>query len=129
MNPLWDALSISLQIAIAATAVAVAVAVPIAFVMARRNFVGKSVVEAIILLPLVLPPTVIGYLLITLLGSRGLISQFFGDYTIVFRFEGAVLAAAIVALLSDFDAVTSRAVPPRSATPPIRRSIALDGEK
>jgi molybdate transport system permease protein len=97
MNSLWPALWLSLQIATAATILAVLAAVPIAFVMARRHFAGKSIVESIILLPLVLPPTVIGYLLIVGLGSRGVITQFLGDYSIVFRFEGAVLAAAIVA--------------------------------
>lgn len=97
MNSLWPAFSLSLQIAIAATVIAVAVAVPVASMMARRTFAGKSIVEAILLLPLVLPPTVVGYLLILLLGARGWISQLFGDYSIVFRFEGAVLASAIVA--------------------------------
>lgn len=97
MNPLWPAFSLSLQIATVATFAAVLVAVPVAFVMARRQFAGKSVVESLILLPLVLPPTVIGYLLIVLLGSRGWISGLFGNYSIVFRIEGAILAAAIVA--------------------------------
>lgn len=97
MNSLWPAFSLSLQIAIAATVIAVAVAVPVASMMARRTFAGKSIVEAILLLPLVLPPTVVGYLLILMLGARGWISRLFGDYSIVFRFEGAVLASAIVA--------------------------------
>lgn len=89
---------LSLQIGVVATVAAVLVAVPIAFVMARRSFPGKSVVEAILLLPLVLPPTVIGYLLIVALGSNGWISRWLGGYSIVFRFEGAVLASAVVAL-------------------------------
>lgn len=98
MNDLWPALWLSIQIASAATLLALLAAVPIAFLMARRVFPGKSIVEALLLLPLVLPPTVIGYLLIVALGSNGVLSRLFGGYSIVFRFEGAVLAAAIVAL-------------------------------
>jgi molybdate transport system permease protein len=78
------------------------VAVPLAFVLARRRFVGKSAVEALIVVPLVLPPTVVGYLLIMAFGSEGWLGgawlwRHFG-YSILFRVEGAVLAAATVAL-------------------------------
>jgi molybdate transport system permease protein len=76
-----------------------AIAIPLAYLMARRRFVGKSIVEALITLPLVLPPTVIGYVLLAMLGAQGwpgrwLFERF--NYSIAFRFEGAVLAAAIV---------------------------------
>lgn len=98
MSDLWPALWLSLQIATAATLLAMLAAVPIAFAMARRTFFGKSVVEAILLLPLVLPPTVVGYLLIVALGANGILSRLLDGYSIVFRFEGAVLAAAVVAL-------------------------------
>jgi molybdate transport system permease protein len=69
--------------------------------MARRRFPGRSFIEGIIMMPLVLPPTVVGYLIIMTLGANGALGQYlqrwFG-YSIMFRFEGAVLAAAIVAL-------------------------------
>ena len=95
--PLW----LSLQIALAATALTALVAIPLAFVLARRSFPGKSVLEALITVPLVLPPTVVGYLIIVVLGSQGWPGRWLRDafdYSILFRFEGAVLAAATVAL-------------------------------
>jgi len=84
---LVEALWLSLQIATCATAAVMVVAVPMAFVMARKTFALKSVVETVVLLPLVLPPTVVGYLILVALGKW-----------VVFRFEGAVLAASVVAL-------------------------------
>lgn len=101
MTPILQPLLLSLQIAFAATVLTLLVGLPLAFAMSRRNFSGKSLVEGIILMPLVLPPTVVGYAIIMLMGSQGTIGQFLKrwfDYSILFRFEGAVLAAAVVAL-------------------------------
>jgi molybdate transport system permease protein len=101
MTPIWSSLWLSLKIASAATLLTMAVGVPLALFMSRRRFAGKSVVEGIIMMPLVLPPTVVGYFIIMALGARGWMGRWlhaaFG-YSILFRFEGAVLAAAIVAL-------------------------------
>lgn len=101
MSELWEPLFLSLRIAGLATLLTSVLAIPLAYVMARRLFKGKSIAEALITMPLVLPPTVVGYLLIMGLGARGWIGQWldraFG-YSIVFRIEGAVLAAAVVAL-------------------------------
>jgi molybdate transport system permease protein len=101
MKDLSSALWLSLRIAFVATAVTALVTIPFASWMTRRKFKGKSLLECLFLLPLVLPPTVVGYVIIILLGARGLVgsllSRWFG-YSIVFRFEGAVLAAAVVAL-------------------------------
>ena len=102
MSHVWTPLLLSLRIAAAATVLTALVAVPLAFVLARRRFVGKSAVEALIVVPLVLPPTVVGYLLIMAFGSEGWLGgqwlwRQFG-YSILFRVEGAVLAAATVAL-------------------------------
>lgn len=95
LPPLW----LSLRIALAATVLATLVAVPLAHAMARRTFAGKSLIEGVILMPMVLPPTVVGYLLIVALGARGWLStHLLGGYSIVFKLEGAILAAAIVAL-------------------------------
>jgi len=101
MSSLWTSLRLSFEIASVATLIASVVGVPLAFVMARRRFVGKSIIEALIMVSLVLPPTVVGYAILMLLGRRGPIGAWLWrnfDYSIVFRFEGAVLAAAIVAL-------------------------------
>jgi molybdate transport system permease protein len=100
-SPLLPPLLLSLAIALCATAVVAATAIPLAFFMARRPFPGKSLLEALIIVPLVLPPTVVGYLIIVFLGRHGLLGQYLDrwlDYSIMFRFEGAVLAAAVVAL-------------------------------
>ena len=101
MDDLWPPLLLSLRIASLATALAALIAIPLALLLSRRRFKGKSLLESLILVPLVLPPTVLGYFIIRLLGSRGIIGhwlhQSFG-YSIVFRIEGAVLAAAVVAL-------------------------------
>lgn len=98
---LWQPLGLSLRVAGAATLLTVLLGTPLAYAMARRAFAGRSVLEGFILLPLVLPPTVVGYVIIMALGARGWVAQWMGDafdYSIVFRFEGAVLAALIVAL-------------------------------
>ena len=100
MNDILSSLSLSVRIAVAATVLTMLIAVPLAYWMARVRFHGAAIIEAIIMLPLVLPPTVVGYLILITFGRQGfpgrLLAQAF-HYSIVFRFEGAVLAAAIVA--------------------------------
>ena len=101
MTDLWRPLLLSLGIATLATLLVAAVGVPLAYVMARRRFPGRSAVEALVTVPLVLPPTVVGYLLIVTLGARGVVGAWLHrltDFSIMFRVEGAVLAAAVVAL-------------------------------
>jgi molybdate transport system permease protein len=98
MTDVWPPLWLSLRIAAAATAACALVGVPLAFAMRRRRFIGRSVIEAIVLLPMVLPPTVVGYLLLVLFGRRGWLAPLLAGYSITFTFGGAVLAAAVVAL-------------------------------
>lgn len=101
MSDLWQPLGLSLRIAGVATLITALLATPLAYVMARRAFPGRNALEGVILLPLVLPPTVVGYALIMGLGAQSPIWKWFSDsieYSIVFRFEGAVLAALVVAL-------------------------------
>jgi molybdate transport system permease protein len=100
-DDLWQPLWLSLRIASVATLLAAVVGTPLAYAMARRAFVGRSVLEAIFLLPLVLPPTVVGYVILMAMGKHGWLFGWLGqsfDYTIAFTFEGAVLAALIVAI-------------------------------
>ena len=98
---LWQPLGLSLRIAAVATLLTALIGTPLAYAMARRAFPGRSLVEGLIILPLVLPPTVVGYLLIMGFGVdgwvTGLLARWF-EYSIVFEFEGAVLAALVVAL-------------------------------
>jgi molybdate transport system permease protein len=100
MNDLWQPLLLSLRIAGAATFLAGILMLPLALWMARRNFVGKSAVDALLIVPLVMPPTVVGFILIMLFGNRGWLGKLsirlFGA-TILFHFAGAVIAAATVA--------------------------------
>lgn len=72
----------------------------IAWALVKRNFKGKWAVEGLVMAPLILPPTLMGYYLLTLLGQRGLgpwIEQVFG-FRIVFTVQGAIIAATIAAL-------------------------------
>lgn len=100
-HDLWQALELSIGISAVATCVALVVALPLAYFNARSRYPGRSLLEGLIVVPMVLPPTVVGYLIIMGLGARGWAGQYLHDwflYSIMFRFEGAVLAAAIVAM-------------------------------
>jgi len=100
-HELWQTIWLSLRVSSIATCVALLVALPLAYMNARSRYPGKSLLEGLLVVPLVLPPTVVGYLIISGLGVRGWIGQYLHQwlaYSIMFRFEGAVLAAAVVAL-------------------------------
>jgi len=96
-HPLW----LSLQVAALATLLALAVGIALGWLFARHRFPGSSVLEAACMLPLVLPPTVLGYGILMAMGRRsalgGWLREHF-DYTIVFHWHGAVVASALVAL-------------------------------
>lgn len=100
MNELLPALVLSLKVATCALCLIAATAVPLAFAMCRRRGWLRATTDAFLTVPLVLPPTVVGYLLIVLLGRNGwaghLLHEWFG-YTVMFHWHGAVLAAAVVA--------------------------------
>jgi molybdate transport system permease protein len=96
-----SAIGLSVQVAVAATALNALFGVPLAYVLARRRFWGKSAVDLLVTLPLVLPPTVTGYYLIVLLGRRGWLGgplyQATG-WSITFTWYAAVVAATVMAL-------------------------------
>ncbi|TMM55197.1 molybdate ABC transporter permease subunit [Sulfitobacter sabulilitoris] len=95
----WDALTLSLWVSVWATVLAVPLALWIAWLLARRDFWGKSALNALVHLPLVLPPVVTGYLLLLSFGRTGpigrLLEQTFG-LVLSFRWTGAVLAALVM---------------------------------
>ncbi|MDH4162122.1 MAG: molybdate ABC transporter permease subunit [Nitrospirota bacterium] len=94
-------LRLSLQVAAVATILIFAAGVPIAYLLARGVFRGREVVDVLITLPLVLPPTVTGYLLIVLLGRNGIIGGTLYRWTgwsIMFTWQAAVIASFVVAL-------------------------------
>jgi len=103
-------LLVSLRVTIVATLVASAAGITVAYALAKMRSRWASVIEAIITVPIVLPPTVLGYYLLTLLGSRGPIGRawegLFGS-PIVFTVTGATIAATVSAL--PFVVRTSRA--------------------
>jgi molybdate transport system permease protein len=94
------ALRLSLETSLAATALAFLLGVPLAWVQARVPYRGRSIVRALILLPMVLPPVVGGIALLLALGRRGLVGQYLDDVGVhlPFHFSGAVLAETFVAM-------------------------------
>jgi molybdate transport system permease protein len=95
----WTAIHLSLRIAVVATVVALPFGIAIAWLLARTNFWGKTVIDGIVHLPLVLPPVVTGYLLLISFGKRGPIGSFLADtFGIVFSFRwtGAALACGVM---------------------------------
>jgi molybdate transport system permease protein len=95
----WQAIWLTLKVAIVGVLGSLPVAVAIAWALSHTRFPGKIVVEALISLPLVLPPVVTGYALLILLGRHGIIGHFlYEDLGIVlaFRWTGAAVAAAVM---------------------------------
>jgi molybdate transport system permease protein len=96
----WTAVALSLRIAVVSTIVALPFGVAIAYVLARKLFWGKMLVDAVVHLPLVLPPVVTGYLLLITFGRRAPVGSLLADaFGIVFSFRwtGAALACGIMA--------------------------------
>lgn len=96
----WTPLALSLKVAGWATALVLIAGVAVAWLVARRRFWGREVFDALMTLPMVMPPTVLGYYLIVLLGRRGWIGRWLHeqfDVVLMFTWQGAVIAAAVVA--------------------------------
>jgi len=96
-----SALALSLRVAVVATLLNAAIGIPLAYVLARRRFRGRGLLDLLVTLPLVLPPTVTGYYLIVLLGRRGWLGgPIYGltGWSITFTWYAAVIAATIMAL-------------------------------
>ena len=99
LYPVW----LSFQVATTATALTLLAGLPLAWALARRRFPGRGLLESAVMLPLVLPPTVLGYYLLLLIGSRGPVGRTLGALGIelAFTWRAAVLAACVgsIALL------------------------------
>ena len=94
-----SSLLLSLKVSLLATIIVALCGVVVAFALARASFRGKNLVEAAMLLPMVLPPTVTGYYLIMLLGRYGVLGRHIYAWTgwnIMFTWQAAVVAAAVV---------------------------------
>ncbi|MBA2936457.1 molybdate ABC transporter permease subunit [Sphingomonas sp. CGMCC 1.13654] len=97
----WGIVRLSLKVTIVAVALATPVAFALAYLLARARFPGKVLVDALVHLPLVLPPVVTGWLLLIGFGVKGPIGGLLHDWfglTLIFRWTGAALASAIMAL-------------------------------
>lgn len=95
----WTAIHLSLKVAFWAMVGSLPVGICIAMLLARKEFWGKSILNGIVHLPLVLPPVVTGYLLLITFGKRGPAGAFLADYfgiVFSFRWTGAALACAIM---------------------------------
>lgn len=94
----WEAVRLSLKVASVAMLASLPLAIAVAWLLARREFWGKSLVNGLVHLPLVLPPVVTGYLLLLSFGTRGPVGALLADIGIVFAFHwtGAALACAVM---------------------------------
>lgn len=93
-------LLLTLKVAAWATAIATLLGIAMAYVMARYRFFGRAFLDATMALPMVMPPTVLGYYLLVVLGRRGPIGGWLESHlgiTLIFTWQGAVIASAIVA--------------------------------
>ncbi len=98
---IWSALQLSFLVVFCATIIVGVLGLALAFLLAKREFRGKELLDAVLTMPLVLPPTVTGYYLIILLGRRGLLGSYIYDltgWTFIFTWQGAVIAAVVVSL-------------------------------
>lgn len=95
----WQAVGLSVQVAVAATLLSLPFALAAAWLLSRTRFVGRPLVDAAVHSPLVLPPVVVGYLLLLLFGARGPIGHWLHEafgIRLVFTTAGATLAAAVM---------------------------------
>ena len=97
LMPLW----LTLKVAFVATSITFVVGVALAFLVARSRFWGREGLDSLCTLPLVMPPTVLGYYLIVFIGNKGWLGHWlkttFG-FSLIFTWQGAALAAAVVSL-------------------------------
>jgi molybdate transport system permease protein len=97
LTPLW----LTLRIALLATLMAGVAGIALGWWLSQRRFAGRNVADAILMLPMVLPPTVLGYYLIVLIGRNGVFGQYLDRWfgiNLMFTWQGAVIAASLVSL-------------------------------
>src|SRR5579871_1900141 len=95
----WTAVRLSLRVATVAMLASLPIGIAVAYLLARCKFPGKSLVDGIVLLPLILPPVVTGYLLLLTFGRRGLVGSFLAEQLGIvfsFRWTGAALACGVM---------------------------------
>jgi len=96
----WIAVELSLRIALWATIMSLPFGIAVAYLLARKEFWGKTLLDGLVHLPLVLPPVVTGYILLIILGRRAPVGAFLADHlgiVFAFRWTGAALACGVMA--------------------------------
>ncbi|QCP15008.1 molybdate ABC transporter permease subunit [Pseudoduganella umbonata] len=100
MADAWIPLGLSLKVALFATLIDLVFGVAIGWVLARRRFPGRELLDALLTLPMVMPPTVLGYYLLVVIGRNGPLGGWLHDafgINLIFTWQAAVIAAAVVA--------------------------------
>jgi molybdate transport system permease protein len=95
----WSALALSLKVAGCATLIDLVLGVAVGYLLARRRFPGRELLDTFLTLPMVMPPTVLGYYLLVLIGRHGWLGAWLHErfgINLIFTWQGAVIAAAIV---------------------------------
>ncbi|MFC5549883.1 molybdate ABC transporter permease subunit [Massilia aerilata] len=95
----WSALALSLKVAGCATLIDIVLGVAVGFLLARKRFPGRELLDTLLTLPMVMPPTVLGYYLLVLVGRHGWLGAWLQDsfgINLIFTWQGAVIAAAVV---------------------------------
>ncbi len=96
----WEAVRLSLRVSLVATLVSLPLGIFVAYALARWRFPGHGLLNGLVHLPLVLPPVVTGYLLLVLLGRRGVLGEWLNEtfgLVVAFRWTGAAIAAGVMA--------------------------------
>lgn len=99
MDIAWIALFLSLKVAGWAILINLILGISVGYLLARKKFYGKELLDTLLTLPMVMPPTVLGYYLLVLLGRNGWIGRFLQDtfnINLIFTWQGAVIASVIV---------------------------------
>lgn len=100
MEMAWSALGLSLKVAGCATALNLFLGVAVGYALARLRFPGRDLLDSLLTLPMVMPPTVLGYYLLVMLGRRSWLGMWLHEQfgiNLIFTWQGAVIAASIVA--------------------------------
>lgn len=100
MEQAWTALALSLKVAGWATAINLVLGVAVGYALARWRFPGRNLLDTLLTLPMVMPPTVLGYYLLVVIGRRGALGGWLHEQfgiNLIFTWQGAVIAASVVA--------------------------------
>ena len=101
LDTIWPPLRLSIQVTLLSTFLVAITGTAVGYLLSRKNFFARDVIDSLITLPMVLPPTVTGYYLILILGRHGVIGRFIYEWTgwtIAFTWQAAVAASFIVSL-------------------------------